>query len=72
MTYIVIRKGTNGLCENYGGTHRTLKGAIWYAKELKRRFGGEWVVVRVRDGKTVWRDEMSYKEARKACALMTS
>ena len=65
--YEVVRERSNGLCADFGGSHQTLKEAIWYAKELKRRHGGEWIVVK--DGRTVWRDGMSYEDALRLCRV---
>jgi len=70
LKYEVIRKGTSGCAANFGGLHQTLKEAIWYAKELKKRHGGEWIVVK--DGRTVWRDGMSYEEALRLCRVRKS
>ena len=65
--YEVIREGTKGLAANYGGSYETLKEAIRYARELKRRCKGEWVVVK--DGRIIWRDGMSYEEALRLCRV---
>lgn len=56
----------------YGGKFRTLNEAILNAKKRARQFGGEWIVVRRRDGKIVWRPGMSYKDAIRACRTIKS
>jgi len=55
--------GENGTC----GKAVYLEDAIYIAERNAKMFGGRWIVVRMKDGKVVWRPGMSYEEALREC-----
>jgi len=53
--YVVIREGTDGLGNNYGGSYLYLKDAVLNAEWLTIQGEESWIVIRKKDGKVVWR-----------------
>jgi len=53
--YRVIREGTDGVGNNYGGSFLFFEDAVRNAERLTIQGEESWIVVRKSDGKVVWR-----------------